>query len=523
MGRSFFWTLLLSTLPWMTLFWVLRILFDSTSFIILLIVSLVIALVYQCHIYPVYTSPFRSLSTPQSRSYWLGNHSWPVRLIGRELPRLCTESLGKHLVRYYTFFSVELIFVLSPEAISELCLQKSGDFSHSGTIELLAEAGLGYSGLLAARGQAHKGLRKLFSPVFTPGTLVTISHPLWESCLAMVRQIDQRTTTIQIGQWTSRSVLELSGICVFGQERDWLARYPGFLESLERRVATGQIKKIVLSTFPRAIRSLLMLTLFGRKELADLRYVETVARDLAQLEKQKLLTAINPSPNNLISVMLQDGALSDDQIVGHILIFLVGASATTSAAFQWMLLELCRFPAVQSRLREELQSYGHVLSITGSSISAMESLPYLRAVVDELLRLHPTVVMTEHEATKDTTIMDTPVPKGTLLLCPPLATNLNPQIWGEDASEFNPGRWLPEGTGGQNARMQHPCANMTFSHGPRSCPGRSIARLMLTCLTAAFIRHYQVSLDDPEQAYVPTEAVYAKPMPDIAVRLVKVT
>jgi hypothetical protein len=51
---------------------------------------------------------------------------------------------------------VELIFVLSPEAISELCIQKSGDFSHSGTVEFLSEAGLGYAGLLAARGQAHK-------------------------------------------------------------------------------------------------------------------------------------------------------------------------------------------------------------------------------------------------------------------------------------------------------------------------------------------------------------------------------
>jgi cytochrome P450 len=288
-------------------------------------------------------------------------------------------------------------------------------------------------------------------------------------------------------------------------------------------VATGQIKKIILSTFPRAIRSLLMLTLFGRKELADLRYVEMVARDLAQLEKRKLLTLTNPRLNNLTSVMLQDGTLSDEQIVGHILIFLVGASATTSAAFQWMLLELCRFPTVQSRLREEVQSYWRVLSMTGSSISSIESLPYLRAVVDELLRLHPTVVITEHEATTDTTITGTRVPKGALLLCPPLAMNLNPEIWGKDASDFNPGRWLAEETGDQKAPIQHPCANMTFSHGPRSCPGRSIARLMLTYLTAAFISHYQVSLDDPEQSYVPTEAVYAKPMPDVAVRLVKVT
>lgn len=97
-------------------------------------------------------------------------------------------------------------------------------------------------------------------------------------------------------------------------------------------------------------------------------------------------------------------------------------------------------------------------SMTGSPISTSESLPYLRLVVDELLRLHPTVVMTEHEATNDTTIMGTPGPKGTLLLCPPLAMNLNPQIWGEDASDFSPGRWLAKETGDQRALIQQPCS-----------------------------------------------------------------
>ncbi|KAJ5612758.1 cytochrome P450 [Penicillium lagena] len=419
-----------------------------------------------------------------------------------------------------------MILVLGPEAISELCLQQSASFSHSKTVELLAQAGLGYSGLLAARGQTHKRLRKLFSQVFTPRTLAKIANPLWENCLAMIRDIDQHTASVQIGQWTSHTVLELSGICVFGQDREWLARYPDLLGSLERRVATGHIKKMVLSIFPRPIRSLVMLTLFGRKELSDLRYLEHVARDLVQIEKRKFTKSIKPGcPPNLISVMLEDGNLSEEQILGHILIFLVGASETTSATFQWMILELCRHPAVQAQLRDELQLRWSSLSKNDSDkslFSQIESFPYLRAVVDELLRLHPAVVLTEHEATHDTTIMGFPIPKGTLLLCPPLAANLNPQVWGKDAAAFNPDRWLVRGPASQKAISQHPCANMTFSNGPRSCPGRSIARLMLTCLTAAFISHYQVSLKDPEQSFAPTEAVYAKPVPELTVQLVKV-
>jgi hypothetical protein len=49
-----------------------------------------------------------------------------------------------------------MLLVLGPEAIAELCLTRAEDFAHSGTMELFAEAGLGYAGLLGAIGVVHK-------------------------------------------------------------------------------------------------------------------------------------------------------------------------------------------------------------------------------------------------------------------------------------------------------------------------------------------------------------------------------
>jgi cytochrome P450 len=289
------------------------------------------------------------------------------------------------------------------------------------------------------------------------------------------------------------------------------------------------------------------------QELADLRRIQQVARDLACIERQKIVKTNNkhskktpggecedppPPPLNIVSAMLQSAGsnLSEEEVIGHILIFLVGASETTSASFQWMILELCKHPDVQARLREEVQSHWPSLSLSLSSanttptkpppiFSAIKSLPYLRAVVDEVLRLHPAVVLTEHEATQQTTIAGTLIPKGTLLLCPPLATNLNPRLWGDDAAVFNPGRFLLDNLnqgalGDESGQLR--CANMTFSHGPRSCPGQSVARLMLASLTAGFVHSWEVSLRDPGHSYVPTEAVYARPMADLMVRLRKV-
>ncbi|CEL11659.1 hypothetical protein ASPCAL14759 [Aspergillus calidoustus] len=448
-----------------------------------------------------------------------------------------------------------MVLVLGPEAIAELVFTRADDFAHSANMKLLAEAGLGYAGLMGMRGHEHKRLRKLFAPVFSPATLSKIGNPLWDSCQRLLDRLydpqGHEAAAVNISQWSSVSVLELSGIGVFGQDPGWLARYSKLRDTLERRVATGHIQKMVLAIFPRSIRSLLMLTLFGRRELADLRYIRDVALDLARIEKEKQFASNmqkegltedvgnsgRPYPHNIISVLLDDGEDGDNEhddvacksrdeynevLIGHILIFLVGASETTSASFQWMILELCRHPEVQTRLREEVESHwSSLLSSTSSSsvFHQLKALPYLRAVIDEVLRLHPTVILTEHEATRDTMILDTPIPKGTLLLCPPLAANSNPRVWGEVAALFNPDRWLLSERP-INSR-QYPCANMTFSHGPRACPGRSISRLVLACLTAGCVHQYEVSLDNPEQSYVPVESVYAKPAPDLIVRFTR--
>jgi hypothetical protein len=59
-------------------------------------------------------------------------------------------------VRFYTLLNIELIMVVGPEAISEICLTKSDGFTHSQEAELLIGAAVGHAGLFGARGQTHK-------------------------------------------------------------------------------------------------------------------------------------------------------------------------------------------------------------------------------------------------------------------------------------------------------------------------------------------------------------------------------
>ena len=56
------------------------------------------------------------------------------------------------------------------------------------------------------------------------------------------------------------------------------------------------------------------------------------------------------------------------------------------------------------------------------------------------------------------------IPKGTTVTLMPAVIHLNPQIWGDDADQFRPGRWAQGPI--------DPYAFSPFSQGPRQCLGR---------------------------------------------------
>lgn len=156
---------------------------------------------------------------------------------------------------------------------------------------------------------------------------------------------------------------------------------------------------------------------------------------------------------------------------------------------------LAMHPAVQERLFEEIINlfpdkhfYVECENIT--------NLPYLDMVVNETLRLMPSIPMIGRQVVQDTTLSSgLVIPKGIEILISIFDLHRRTDIWGANADKFNPENFMRE-----NLQEKHSYAYIPFSKGVRDCIGWKYALMAIKILLAGFIRNFSfetnVKLED---------------------------
>ena len=147
------------------------------------------------------------------------------------------------------------------------------------------------------------------------------------------------------------------------------------------------------------------------------------------------------------------------------------------------------------RLRTEVRAYLPPPDQDEISARQLESLPLLRAICEETLRLHPTIPTTYRIAVRDSSIQGINIPKGTHIIIDFQGINRDTSIWGLDSDAFIPDRWLQD-----DARQSH----MSFSSGPHNCIGRDIARSTMLCTIACLFGRFAIQLRDPDSQFKET-------------------
>ncbi|KAI0703705.1 cytochrome P450 [Cerioporus squamosus] len=507
-------------------------------------------------------SPYRASQDPgKSTGSWVSNFH---RLFKDGL-EYSFDLFAKYggLIKVYGVLGAEQLLVSDPRALYHILL-KDQDVYHETEMFIMTNRLLFGEGLISTLGEQHRKQRKMLNPVFSLAnmrsllpTIQPIADTLFEHLRGELPE-DGSAREVDILHWMARGTLEYVGRAMLGISLDMLDT----MKSNEHADAIRAVAHTGLKVFfLRPLVPIAMRTLSpywrNKLELREISYVlERSARKVFLERKaamQDELQHHNGKGRDLMTVMLKANMstseherLSEDELVGQINTFLLGGQETTTSALARILYILAREPCAQGRLRTEIRKakkqYASEQGLEDDwervnlPYDILVNLPFLDAVVRETLRVHPPTNMINRTCTKDAILpLQFPVrfttgeevtavhvPAGTNIIMSIIGSNHEKRVWGEDASEWRPERWLNangerigfgknvdlafgeesvgqdvEGSPGFKNGVRYPgvyATMMTFLGGGRACIGFKFAEMEMKQIISTLICQLHFSL-----------------------------
>ncbi|KAF4976804.1 hypothetical protein FZEAL_6585 [Fusarium zealandicum] len=169
--------------------------------------------------------------------------------------------------------------------------------------------------------------------------------------------------------------------------------------------------------------------------------------------------------------------LTQKEAESEILLQIVAGSDTTATAIRSTLLHLITIPRVYHKLRAETSKTEYPDAVIPDN--AARELPYLQAVIKEGLRIFPPVagLMAKQVPPQGDTWKGRFIPGGTRIGYCAWGIFRREDLWGADAGEFRPERWIESPP--DKIREMESALELIFSYGRWQCLGRPVALMEL--------------------------------------------
>ncbi|XP_062098662.1 cytochrome P450 CYP72A616-like [Humulus lupulus] len=242
--------------------------------------------------------------------------------------------------------------------------------------------------------------------------------------------------------------------------------------------------------------------------------ITAILRDMIRKREEDHLSQTNRGSNLLDLLLLNhskeelsENGLTIEEIIDECKLFYFAGQETTANLLTWTIIMLAMHPIWQQRAREEvLHMCGNESNPHFDAINRFKIIPM---ILNEVLRLYPSLCNTYRHSERETTIGGITIPGGVEIFLLMLSLHHDSKYWGDDVAEFKPERFA-KGVAKSSKDDQDEIAFYPFGWGPRICLGQNFAMIEAKIGLAMILQHFSFELS-PSYTHAPYSVISLKP------------
>jgi len=377
-----------------------------------------------------------------------------------------------------------LLFVHSPEAMQQILSNDHKELEAPGDLNSIFEYLLGKNSVISLSGKEHQRQRQLIMPPFHGERMRTYAELIENITIKTINK-QPKNQPFNIRNVSQEITLGVMMEAVFGI---YEGERPEKLKQLLCEIIEQSSSRLSVTFlyFPK-LKEMFGISEIWKKQMKKLEEADQIIYQEIQERRENFDSQRTDILTLLMSSRDEEGQpMTDEELRDELMTLLFAGHETTATAISWAFYWIHKLPEVRQKLLVELDSLGE-----NPDSNTILKLPYLTAVCNETLRIHPVGMLTFPRKVKTPiSVCGYQLEPGTIIMGSIYLTHQREDIYPQP-EKFNPERFLE--------KQFSPYEFLPFGGGARRCIGLAFAQMEMKLILAKVMKTWSMQLIDTQE------------------------